>query len=50
MIIVVRLEKKGARKTHTFLISIVMFTIHIKWYKMAEVTINPGYIVPENKT
>jgi hypothetical protein len=39
---VVRLEKKGARNTHTFLMSIVTFTSHARWYNTADVTISPG--------
>ena len=38
---VVSEEKRGARNTHTFLISIVMFRACKTWYSMAEVTIRP---------
>lgn len=39
---VVKLENRGARKTQTFLISIVIFKNRAKWYKAPDVTINPG--------
>jgi hypothetical protein len=38
---VVKLEKRGARNTHTLRISIVMFRKCRAWYSIAEVTIKP---------
>lgn len=42
VMMVVRLEKNGARNTQTFLMSIVMLMSLNEWYKTADVTINPG--------
>lgn len=44
---VVREEKNGAKKTHTLRTSMVMCSQFKMWYIDAEVTINPGYMVPE---
>lgn len=49
MTIVVSDEKNGARKTQTFLMSIVMFKNLIILYRVADVTMRPGYIVPVKK-
>lgn len=38
----VREEKRGARKTQTFLMSIVMFRKFRKWNRQLAVTISPG--------
>lgn len=40
--IVVKLEKRGARKTQTFRMSMEMLSNQDKWYKAAEVNISPG--------
>lgn len=40
--IVVKDENKGARKTQTLRMSMVMFKSQQRWYNAADVTIKPG--------
>lgn len=48
--IVVKLENNGARKTQIVRISNVIFNNHERRYNAADVIINPGYIVPVEKS